>query len=159
MTTEEIREQLKRYLPVTETFLTSVLLEETDITIESHQSIPADGIPHAMQKTDIFLFARDEAHQSDVVLILDQEWYGLLSSIMLGVEEKSNNEITRDLLEKFSSELVVTLKKEMSSNGMETDLGELQIVTLKQVPKLFAHKEYFRVEMSVEGLADRKSVV
>src|SRR5690625_842459 len=154
MTTDQLKEQLKRYLPATETFLTSVLLEETEISIESHQSISADGVPHAMQKTDIFLFLRDKAHETDVVLILDQEWYGLLSSIMLGVEETSNNEITRDLLEKFSSELVVTLKKEMSSNGLKTDLGEVQIVTLKQVPKLFAHKEYFRVEMSVEGLAD-----
>src|SRR5690625_2407230 len=154
MTTDQLKEQLKRYLPATETFLTSVLLEETEISIESHQSISADGVPHAMQKTDIFLFLRDKAHETDVVLILDQEWYGLLSSIMLGVEETSNNEITRDLLEKFSSELVVTLKKEMSSNGLKTDLGEVQVITLKQVPKLFAHKEYFRVEMSVEGLAD-----
>lgn len=154
MTIDELKKQLKRYLPVTETFLTSVLLEETDITIESHQSIPADGIPHAMQKTDIFLFARDETRQSDVVLILDQEWYGLLSSIMLGVEEKSHNEITRDLLKKFSSELVVTLKKEMASNGLDLDLDEVQVVTHNQITKLFGHKEYFRVEMQVEGLAD-----
>lgn len=155
MRLENPKELIQDYLPVAEEFLTSVLLEEAQIGLVSLQVYPAADVFKEMRETDIFLFTRDTEGRIDLVLVLDQQWYGLLSSIMLGVEEKSNNEITRDLLGKFSSELIATIRKQAPDESFP-ELEEVQILTRKQVEKLFGHREYFRMKMVVEGLADHR---
>jgi flagellar motor switch protein FliN/FliY len=73
---------------------------------------------------------------------------------MLGVEEKKHNEITRDLLKKFSSELSVTIAKRMEANGMTVDLEDSQVLTSAQVEKQLSHEDYFYARMEIEGVAD-----
>lgn len=153
---ENWKDELQKYLPGVEEFLTSVLLEETKIDIVSTESVEKDNALQSLKKKDAFLFTRDEEHQTDFIIVLDEEWYGLLSSIMLGIEEKSHNEITRDLLKKFSNELSVTVKKQMEIQGIPVDPAEIQVLTHAQVEKVLGHGEYFRAKLEVEGLADDK---
>lgn len=153
---ENWKEELQNYLPTVEKFLTSVLLEETEIGIASSDNVDHENVLNGFDKKDIFLFTRDQKHQADFIIILDKEWYGLLSSIMLGVEEKTNNEITRDLLKKFSSELSATLKRQMKTDGMETDPEEIQVLTLKQMEDVLGNGEYLHAKLEVAGLADDK---
>lgn len=151
---ENWKEELQKYLPDVEKFLTSVLLEDTNMEIVSNEIVELDAVLGKGAKTDIFLYTRDKAHNSECIIVLEEEWFGLLSSIMLGVEEKKNNEITRDLLKKFSSELSVTIAKRMEGNDMVVDLEEVQVLTSAQVEKQLSHGDYFYARMEIEGVAD-----
>lgn len=153
---ENWKEEFQKYLPDLEKFLTSVLLEETNIEIASSESLDKKTVQENLNKTDIFLYMRDHTYNTDLIIILEEEWYGLLSSIMLGVEEKSNNEITRDLLKKFSSELIATIKTRMESAGIKPDPEEAQVLVHGQILKKLAHTEYYYSKMEIEGLADEK---
>jgi flagellar motor switch protein FliN len=151
---ENWKEELQKYLPDVEKFLTSVLLEDTKVEIVSDETVEHEGVLDKGAKTDIFLYTRDQAHNAECIIVLEEEWYGLLSSIMLGVEEKKNNEITRDLLKKFSSELSTTIAKRMEGNEMLVDLEEVQVLTSAQMEKQLSHTEYFYAKMEIEGVAD-----
>ena len=151
---ENWKEEFQNYLPDVEKFLTSVLLEETEVEITSAEPIERQSVLDTAQKSDIFLFTKDQEHNADCIIVLEEEWYGLLSSIMLGVEEKKNNEITRDLLKKFSSELSSTLVKRMEANGLKADPEEMKVLTHGQVDKELGHTEYFFVKMEIAGVAD-----
>lgn len=151
---ENWKEELQKYLPDVEKFLTSVLLEDTEMEIVSDETVEHEAVLGKGAKSDIFLFTRDKAHNSECIIVLEEEWFGLLSSIMLGVEEKKNNEITRDLLKKFASELSVTIAKRMETDGMVVDLEEVQVLTSAQVEKELTHAEYFYARMEIEGVAD-----
>lgn len=150
------QEQLQNYLPGIQEFLTSIFLEETRITIASFDEVDAGIAPDALQENDIILYARDENLEMDVFAVLDEEWFGLLSSVMLGVEEKKFNEVTKDLLKKFSNELSETLKKKLSEEGIETGFGEADVFQVSDLQELFKHTSYYYGTMEVEGLADDK---
>jgi flagellar motor switch protein FliN/FliY len=75
---------------------------------------------------------------------------------MLGIDESSFNEVTKDLLKKFSSELSATLSKKMAGDGFELELQEMEVLTLKHLAEKLSHTEYFFGRMEVEGLADDK---
>lgn len=151
---ENWKDEFQKYLPDVEKFLTSVLLEETEVEIVSAEPIERQSVLDTAQKSDIFLFTKEQEHNADCIIVLEEEWYGLLSSIMLGVEEKKNNEITRDLLKKFSSELSSTLVKRIEANGLKADPEEMKVLTHAQVEKELGHTEYFFVKMEIAGVAD-----
>jgi flagellar motor switch protein FliN len=75
---------------------------------------------------------------------------------MLGVEEKSNNEITRDLLKKFSGELTATIKPKLHEDGIEADPTESEVLVHGQIAKKLDHTEYLYTKMEIEGLADER---
>ncbi|MBP3191947.1 flagellar motor switch protein FliN [Natronogracilivirga saccharolytica] len=154
MKLENIKSELEQHLPDVEKFLTSVLQEESKISIVSSENVDRDSFRKDLGKEDIFVFTRDEQLKTDILLILDQEWFGLLSSIMMGVEEKKNNEITRDLLKKFSGELITMLQKKLKVKEIALKVNEIEVLTARQVEKRFNHTEYFHTKMDVSGLAD-----
>jgi len=153
---EKFKELIQNYLSDVEGFLTSVLLEETDISIVSSESIDKKALEEGCRQSDIFIFTRDSKLQAEFIIVLDEVWFGLLSSIMLGVEEKTNNEITRDLLKKFYGDMSESLFPILKENGIEPSLEDVQILTKTQLLKKFSHFEYFQVKMDVDGLADNK---
>ncbi|SHG14534.1 flagellar motor switch protein FliN [Fodinibius roseus] len=154
---DNLKEVFTQYLPTIEEFLTSILLEETSIEIAMSE-IPEDHtspVEH-LDETDIILFARDEAYNADVMIVLDPEWYGLLSSIMLGIEEKEKNEKTIELLEEFSDDLRDVLLKELKDNGITPQLNEVQVLSKTEMQELLGHEKYYWIQMGIDGLADNK---
>ena len=151
-----IKEEMKQYLPRIEELLTSILLEETHIEVVDSHPVAHDAVMQEMKENDIFLFTRDEAHNTDVMVILDPEWFGLLSSIMLGIEEKERNETTIELLEEFSSDLSSVVLEKIKENEIETDLQEIRVLSREDAEEALAHAEYVHSKMEVEGLADNK---
>jgi flagellar motor switch protein FliN len=75
---------------------------------------------------------------------------------MLGVEEKKFNEVTKDLLKKFSGQLAEALKEKFAEENLETDFGEADVLQVNGMEELFHHTSYYFGEMEVEGLADEK---
>ena len=151
---DDIKERIEPYLSEVEGFLTSLLLEETKISITAVQEVEGEGIMNTLQKEDIYLYSRNEGTESDFIIILDQDWLGLLSSIMLGIEEKKFNEVTKDLLKKFSGELSKTLLEKFQENGITLDLQKAQAYTRGQLEQQFCHTAYSIARLEVEGLAD-----
>ncbi|MDR8394244.1 flagellar motor switch protein FliN [Aliifodinibius sp. S!AR15-10] len=150
------KENLQQYLPDIEEFLTSVLLEETNIELPFAEGVGYDEALENMLESDIFLYTRDENLDADLIVILDKEWYGLLSSIMLGIEEKTKNDTTIELLEDFSTDLSDTVLEKMKSDGYEPEVAEIQVLSLEELKELHAHSEYFLAKMEIEGIADDK---
>ncbi len=153
---EKFKEEVQKFLPEVEKFLTSVLLEETNIAVVTSETKKKADLEEECHKEDVFIYTRDEKLQSEFIIVFDKVWFGLLSSIMLGVEEKTNNEITRDLLKKFYGEMYESLAPKLDENEIRPSLEDVQIFTKTQLLKQFSHTEYFHVKMEVDGLADNK---
>lgn len=151
---ENYKDQITRYLPKIEEFLTSVLLEETNVTLTETGIIDTETGYQALGAEDIYLVAYDTVSEQDIIAILDKEWFGLLSSIMLGIEEKTFNEKTIDLLKKFSKELRNTFKEVLVEDGIEFDLDGIQPMEHSQLFEQLHHTEYMHAKLEVEGLAD-----
>lgn len=151
---ENFKENLQDLFTDIEHFLTSALLEETKISITSSEEYDSVGFISAMEKSDIFLYTFVEQYNIDLITVLDTEWFGLLSSIMLGVEEKKLNEVTKDLLLKFTKDLNKSLLPTLKEKGYKVDMQPVQVLTLNQLEKELRHTEYGSFSLEVEGLAD-----
>ncbi|MEO1022151.1 MAG: flagellar motor switch protein FliN [Bacteroidota bacterium] len=148
------QEQLQRYSSTIEEFLTSILLEKTVMTITSFDTHSTEETLARLKERDIVLHIRDEEYQMDVIAILDEEWFGLLSSIMLGVEEKTFNDTTKDLLKKFATDLSKTVKERLQEDGFTPNFGKVKVLKVKELTEILAHTEYFVSDLEIEGLAD-----
>ncbi len=146
--------KITQYLPKIEEFLTSVLLEETKVTVTDSEVLNATENFGQLGQDDIYLFAHDKNNNMDVIAILDKEWFGLLSSIMLGIEENTFNEKTMDLLKKFSGELKTTFENVLSDDGIVVDFDAIMPMKHAEVSAELHHTEYFVTKLEVEGLAD-----
>lgn len=150
------QEKLQNYLPDIQKFLTSIFLEETNITVNTFNETDSDQVTEKLNENDVILYIRDETLEMDVFAILDEEWFGLLSSVMLGVEEKKFNEVTKDLLKKFSGELADALKEKFEEENVGVNFGDAEVLQVNGMEELFQHTSYYFGEMDVEGLADEK---
>lgn len=148
------KETLEQYLPTIEEFLTSVLLEETDIEVDAFEEVENEFALEHLNNTDVYLYAREQNISSDVIVVLDQEWFGLLSSIMLGIEEKEKNEQTIGLLEDFAGDLAESIKEEAESNDLELDFSEVQVLSKVEVKKELSHEKYIWTKLDIKGIAD-----
>ena len=146
--------KITEYLPKIEEFLTSILLEETTVTVTENSMLNTQTNYGDLGPDDIYLHAYDELNNMDVIGVLDKEWFGLLSSIMLGVEEKTFNDTTKDLLKKFSGELKTTFHKILTEEGVEFKIKDVEVLPHKKLESLLNHTEYLYVKLEVEGLAD-----
>jgi flagellar motor switch protein FliN len=146
--------KITEYLSHIEVFLTSVLLEETKVSVTNSKLLNAEDNFDQLSDEDIYLYTYDKLNNLDIIAILDKEWFGLLSSIMLGIEEKTFNDKTMDLLQKFSDELSTTFKTVLSDDGIDTEFDKIIPMKHSKVCLELHHTEYFVTKFEVEGLAD-----
>lgn len=151
-----LKETLEQYLPTTEEFLTSLLLEETDIVIDSFNEVENEFALKHLNNTDVYLYARETNISSDVILVLDQEWFGLLSSIMLGIEEKEKNDQTIGLLKDFADDLIAAISEKAASEDAEVELGDVEVLSKVEMEEELAHEKYYWSKLEIEGIADDK---
>lgn len=156
MVMDNWKNDLKQYLPVVEEFLTSLLLEETNIEVASTKEMEDESLSEHLDEKDIFLYTRELSHSADVIVVLDKVWFGLLSSIMLGIEEKERNETTIGILEEFSVDLSQVILKKAEENETNADLDIIKILTKSEVLELLGHKKYFWSQLDIAGVADEK---
>jgi len=149
-----LKETLEQYVPTIEEFLTSILLEETDIEVDAFEEVENEFALEHLNDTDVYLYTREQNISSDVIIVLDQEWFGLLSSIMLGIEEKEKNEQTIGLLEEFADDLAEVIKEEASSNGLEFEFGEVKVFSKAEMQEELCHEKYIWTKLDIEGVAD-----
>ncbi|WP_212747606.1 flagellar motor switch protein FliN [Fodinibius saliphilus] len=148
------KDTLEQYLPTIEEFLTSLMFEETDIEVGAFERVEKESSLEKSADTDIYLYARELNSSSDVIVVLDKEWFGLLSSIMLGIEEKEKNEQTIGLLKEFSDDLSEVVIKEAKEQDLEIAFGEVQVLSKEEMEEELMHGEYFWTKLDIEGIAD-----
>ncbi len=146
--------KITQYLPKIEEFLTSVLLEETKVMVTDSEVFNAKDKFSELSEEDIYLYVYDNINNQDVIAVLDKEWFGLLSSIMLGIEEKTFNEKTIQLLKKFCNDLKTTFITVLEDDGIETEFKKIEPIKQSEVKTKLNHTEYFLTKLEVEGLAD-----
>ena len=151
---ENYLSKITEYLPKIEEFLTSILLEETTVTVTDNSMMNVEAEFTGLGEEDIYIYAYDELNMMDVIAVLDREWFGLLSSIMLGIEEKGFNDNTKELLKKFSGELKTTFEKVLASDGYDIKVADIEAMPHKKLGPKLQHSEYLFVKLEVEGLAD-----
>lgn len=148
------KQTLEQYLPEVEEFLTSVLLEETDIEVDAFEEVESGSALDHLSDSDIYLYTREKNASTDVIVVLDQEWFGLLSSIMLGIEEKEKNEQTIGLLQEFAGDLSEVITEEAESNDLAFDLGEVKVLSKVEIQEELLHEKYIWTKLEIEGVAD-----
>lgn len=154
---DNLKENLTLYLPAVEEFLTSLLLEETDIEITSIERVENDSALSELNESDIFLYASELKSDTDIIVVLDEEWFGLLSSIMLGIEEKEKNETTIGLLQEFSSDLSdIIIERAKEEEDKEFEFDDVQVLDKDEVREQLSHEEYFWSLLEIAGIADDK---
>ncbi len=146
--------KITQYLPKIEEFLTSVLLEETKVMVTDSEVFNAKDKFSELSEEDIYLYVYDNINNQDVIAVLDKEWFGLLSSIMLGIEEKTFNEKTIQLLKKFCNDLKTTFITVLEDDGIETEFKKIEPIKQSEAKTKLNHTEYFLTKLEVEGLAD-----
>ena len=151
---ENYLSKITEYLPKIEEFLTSILLEETTVTVTADSVLNAESEFPGLGEEDIYIYAFEELNNMDVIVVLDQEWFALLSSIMLGVEERTFNDTTTDLLNKFSGELKATFEKVLANDNIPIKMSDIEAIPHKKIGPKLQHSEYLYVKLEVEGLAD-----
>ncbi|HYX08663.1 MAG TPA: flagellar motor switch protein FliN [Bacteroidales bacterium] len=156
MVIDNWKKDLTQYLPVVEEFLTSLLLEETNVEVDSTKEVEDEFLTEILNDDDIFLYTRELSNNADIIIVLDKVWFGLLSSIMLGIEEKEKNETTIGLFEEFSADLSQVILKKAEENEINAELGIIKILSRSEVLDLLAHKRYFWAHLEIEGVADDK---
>lgn len=147
------QDKIEQYLPEVAQFLTSLIMEDTAITVVSYQEVEGENIIGGLQPKDIILKVFDESNGLDIVAVLDEEWFGILSSVMLGVEEKGFNEVTMDLLSKFSREMLASLENKIDE-AEEYDFSEVEVMQFANLQDALKCTEYAFAELEVDGLAD-----
>jgi flagellar motor switch protein FliN len=150
------KQTLEQYLPEVEEFLTSVLLEETDIEVDAFEEVESEFALDHLNNTDVYLYTREQNVSSDVIVVLDQEWFGLLSSIMLGIEEKEKNDQTIGLLEEFADDLTDVITEKAESNDLDFDLDKVKVLSKVEVQEELLHEKYIWTKLDIEGIADEK---
>lgn len=150
---DNYQDKIEQYLPEVAQFLTSLIMEDTAITVVSYQEVEGENILGGLQPKDIILKVFDENLGLDIVAVLDEEWFGILSSVMLGVEEKGFNEVTMDLLRKFSREMMASMENKIDE-AENYDFGEVEVMQFANLQDALKCSEYAFAELEVDGLAD-----
>jgi len=156
MVIDNLKKELNQYLPVVEEFLTSLLLEKTVVEVASTKEVEDEFLTENLKEDDIYLYTRELSNSEDIIVVLDKVWFGLLSSIMLGIEEKDKNDTTIGILEEFSADLSKVILKKVEDNEVEAEIDVIKILSRSEVLDLLAHKKYFWSELDIEGVADDK---
>jgi|GEM_PF-276246 flagellar motor switch protein FliN/FliY len=142
---------LEKHLPVIEDFLKTILLKKINVEISATSMADDEMVIEALKTGTAVIGMREQAFDSDVYMAFDNNWIPQLSMAMLGVEEHEVNEITRDLIKEFSSQLFGTLQTSLQNEELPVEPGDVQLLKSAQIANSVDHDEYFMAQIDVTG--------
>lgn len=142
---------LEKHLPVIEDFLKTILLKKINVEISATSMADDEMVIEALKTGTAVIGMREQAFDSDVYMAFDNNWIPQLSMAMLGVEEHEVNEITRDLIKEFSSQLFGTLQTSLQNEELPVEPGDVQLLKSAQIANSVDHEEYFMAQIDVTG--------
>lgn len=142
---------VQQYLTSLEGFLKDILLKKVKAEMAASQiTDPAMAI-EALKTGTIVVHAKEKNFETDIFIAFDENWIPQLSIAMLGVEETDVNEISRDLIKEFSSQLLGNIQVAVSEAGVDLSLGEAELIKSGQIANAVSDHEYFMTQIDITG--------
>ncbi len=142
---------IQDYLPAMEGFLKNILLKKVKAEMAASQLTDPPMAIDALKTGTLVIHVKESVLDTDFFIAFDENWIPQLSMAMLGVEEQDVNEISRDLMKEFSSQLVGNIQVWMSEIGIDIQPNEVELIKSGQIANAVGDKEYFMAQIDVAG--------
>ena len=151
MDIEQLEEGFKQQLPALENFLKTILLKKINAEMTASSTADTAMVIEALKTGTVVARCKDESFGSDVFFAFDENWIPQLSLAMLGMEEHDVNEVTRDLIKEFTSQLMGTAQVSLQENDIPIEPGEIELIKSGQITNAVPDADYFMAQVDVQG--------
>lgn len=151
MEAQILEQGLKNQLPAIEGFLKTILLKKINVEVSATSVADAEMVVEALKTGTAVVSVKDQIFNTSVYIAFDDNWIPQLSTAMLGVEEREVNEITRDLIKEFTSQLFGTVQVSLQSEEIPSEPGPVELLKSAQIAANVTGKEYFIAQVDVTG--------
>lgn len=139
------------YLPSMEGFLKDILLKKVKAEMAASQLTDSGMAIDALKTGTLVVHAKESNFDSSIFIAFDENWIPQLSMAMLGVEEKDVNEISRDLIKEFSSQLIGNIQLALSEQDITISTEEVELTKSGQIANAVGDHDYFMTQVDVTG--------
>lgn len=152
---DTLKEGLPKFTPVIQDFLKTILLKKVEVSVTSAEAGAATSASESLKKTPVLVKTTDGNLGVDLVIGFDEIWIQQLATAMLEIEETKLNEVTRDLMKEFTSQLIgavqTTLKEKFD---ITFDAEPVEIVKPASLSGALKKEQYFVANITVNGKFD-----
>lgn len=142
---------IQDYMPAMEAFLKDILLKKVKAEMAASQLTDPPMAIDALKTGTLVIHVKEATLETDFFVAFDENWIPQLSMAMLGVEEQDVNEISRDLMKEFSSQLVGNIQVWLSEAGIDIQPREVELIKSGQIANSVGDREYFMAQIDVSG--------
>jgi len=134
---------IEQHLPLLNVFVKKIMLKQTKCELSFEKSGNAEEIISFFDEVELVVQAEETNFDSQVVLGFTKDWFPLLSSAMLGIEEEAGSEITQDVLTEFSSKLFQLIQDKLAEAKVKTKIQPFENVKKARLKKSLKYDKYF----------------
>ncbi len=149
---DTLKEGLPKFTPVIQDFLKTILLKKVGVSVTSSDAGAADAASESLKKAPVLVKTTDGKLGVDLIIGFEESWIAQLATAMLEIEETKLNEVTRDLMKEFTSQLIgavqATLKEKFD---IMFDAEPVEIVKPASLSGSLNKEQYFVANVSVNG--------
>lgn len=146
-----LEQGLKNQLPAVEGFLKTILLKKINVEVSATSVADSEMVIEALKTGTAVVSVKDQIFNTSVFIAFDDNWIPQLSNAMLGVEEREVNEITRDLIKEFTSQLFGTIQVSLQADEIPVEPGPVDILKSAQIASGVTGDSYFIAQIDVTG--------
>jgi flagellar motor switch protein FliN/FliY len=146
-----LEQGLKNQLPAVEGFLKTILLKKINVEVSATSVADSEMVIEALKTGTAVVSVKDQIFNTSVFIAFDDNWIPQLSNAMLGVEEREVNEITRDLIKEFTSQLFGTIQVSLQADEIPVEPGPVDILKSAQIASGVTGESYFIAQIDVTG--------
>ena len=149
---DTLKEGLPKFTPVIQDFLKTILLKKVEVSVTSSDAGAADAALQSLKKTPVLVKTTDDKLGVDLVIGFEESWIAQLATAMLEIEETKLNEVTRDLMKEFTSQLIgavqTTLKEKFD---VMFDAAPVEIIKPASLSGSLKKEQYFIADVAITG--------
>ena len=108
-------------------------------------------VVEALKTGTAVVACKEQVFGTMIYIAFDDNWIPQLSNAMLGVEEREVNEITRDLIKEFTSQLFGTVQVSLQSDDVPVEPGTVDLLKSAQIAASITGTDYFIAQIDVTG--------
>lgn len=151
MDIEVLEQGVQENLPALEGFLKTIMLKKIKAEMTASSTADTAMVIEALKTGTVVIHSREQVFGTDIFIAFDENWIPQLSMAMLGVQENDINEITRDLIKEFSSQLLGTAQIALKEQDIQIDPGEAELVKSGQITNSVPDEDFFMAQVDVSG--------
>jgi len=134
---------IELHIPILNAFVKKVILKQTKCDVTFEKSCDAEEVLTFFDDIELCVKAEEENFDTEVLLGFKKDWFPLLNSAMLGIEDDAGVEITQDVLTEFSSKLFQLIQNKLSEAKVITEIQPFENVKKARLKKSLTYDRYF----------------